>query len=246
MLKIFLRPGLTGTRLIHLRNIEAQFIVRGKMDVWSVKETFLDRFYEKYGTTIGEPWEIIDIGAGIGDFTLLAAQHHPGNTVYAYEPFSESYSLLIENLKLNKVNNVQTFSEAIGSKSGRLALDLEGGEPLQLQSREVEEKSFSEDTLIVPSLSLADAFSRHKLGRCDLLKLDCEGAEYAILFNAPDETLACIDRIVMEYHDHVTRNTHKDMERFLSSKGFSVLTHPNAVHGYLGYLYAYREARLDR
>ena len=46
-------------------------------------------------------WTIIDIGAGLGDFTAYAAQRSPRGRVLAYEPFPESFALLQQNLKLN-------------------------------------------------------------------------------------------------------------------------------------------------
>jgi hypothetical protein len=72
------------------------------------------------------------------------------------------------------------------------------------------------------------------------MKLDCEGAEYEILFKAPDAMLARIDRIVMEYHDNATEYTHRDMARFLEGKGYQIAVFPNVVHPYLGYLSAKR------
>jgi hypothetical protein len=92
----------------------------------------------------------------------------------------------------------------------------------------------------VPSLSLADAFARLEIAQCDLMKVDCEGAEYPILFNTPDEVLKRVRRIVMEYHDGVTRYTHRDMQQFLASKGYSVRVVQNYVHPDLGYLAAWR------
>jgi len=73
---------------------------------------------------------------------------------------------------------------------------------------------------------------------CDLLKLDCEGAEYPILMNAPQTVLRRIHRIIMEYHDRAGCYTHTDLETFLIANGFRVCTHPNFVHADLGYLYA--------
>lgn len=75
---------------------------------------------------------------------------------------------------------------------------------------------------------------------CDLMKLDCEGAEYPILFNAPETIFDRIERMVMEYHDNVSGYIHHDLVQFLTNKGFNVKIHPNFVHNYLGYLYAYR------
>ncbi len=240
VLRVFLNITPHDTKVIRLRESGAKFRIRGSMDIWSVKETFLDRFYEKHGTAVGEGWTIIDIGAGIGEFSLYAALDHPKNVIYAYEPYAESFALLLENLRLNETNNVKAFPEAIGAHTGRLALVSEG-EPLQLQSHDVGTVPPLGKAQVVPSLSLGDAFARLGLERCDLLKLDCEGAEYSILFNASEAVLQRIERIVMEYHDDVTSYTHQDLVDFLTGKGFTVRIHPNFVHAYLGYLYAFRE-----
>ena len=112
--RLFLSRDPRGTVVIRLRKSGVQFRVRGPMDVWIVKETYLDRFYERYGTPIGDGWTVVDIGAGIGDYAIYAALGHPQNTVYAFEPFPESFALLQENLQLNQAANVQAFPEAIG------------------------------------------------------------------------------------------------------------------------------------
>jgi FkbM family methyltransferase len=240
VMRIFLGLAPADQHVIHLRRGNICFRVRQAMDVWSVKETFLDRFYEKYGAPIGAGWQIIDVGAGIGEFTLLAALRHPDNMVYACEPFPQSFTLLQENLKLNEATNVRAFAEAVSDETGALVLDLSSGEPLQVQSFAVESGQASQDMLSVPSVSLADLFARLGLERCHLLKLDCEGAEYTILFNTPEAILARIERIVMEYHDNANAYTHQDLVHYLQKKGFQVKTNPNQVHGYLGYLYAWR------
>jgi FkbM family methyltransferase len=240
VVRVFLGLAGPGVKTVSLRREGVRFRVRGPMDLWSVKETFLDRFYERFGTRIDEGWTVVDIGAGIGEFTLLAACGHPQNRVAAFEPFSESLALLQENLSLNRAGNVEAYAEAIGAQSGSLALDLSGGEPLQLQSLRAEGSLASQSVRIIPSLSLADAFDRLGLERCDLIKLDCEGAEYPILFNAPHSLLDRIERIVMEYHDGVCEYSHRDMAKFLGERGFRVRTQRNFVHEELGYLYAWR------
>ena len=74
--KIFLNREHSDVKTIRLRNPNLQFRVRGAMDVWSIKETFLDRFYEKYGFTIQPHWNIVDIGAGLGDSVALVTELH--------------------------------------------------------------------------------------------------------------------------------------------------------------------------
>jgi FkbM family methyltransferase len=238
--KIFLKPEDAGVKTVRLRTSGLQFRVRGAMDVWSIKETYLDRFYERYGFTIQPRWNILDIGAGIGEYTLYAAVMGPESRVFSFEPYPQSFVLMQENLRLNKVSNAEAFEKAIGAVSGELVLDLTGGEPLQFQSS-MAQTSQVEKGLSVNALSLADAFAMLEIDSCDLLKLDCEGAEYAILFNTPRPVLELVKRIVMEYHDNVVEYTHRDLTRFLNEQGFEVETFRNPVHSYLGYLRAVRK-----
>lgn len=239
LVKIYLNLAGPGIKTVRLRRRGLQFQARGAMDVWSIKETFLDRFYEKYGFTIQPDWKIIDIGAGIGDYSLYSAIMQPSSQVFSFEPYLESFVLMQENLTLNKITNVQVFNEAISAESGELILDLTSGEPLQFQSHLKKTVNVTK-SVPVNSLSLVDALAKLELESCDLLKLDCEGAEYSILFGTPQPALEQIQRIVMEYHDDLIQN-HGDLARFLSQQGFRVETFPNPVHSHLGYLRAVRK-----
>ena len=148
--------------------------------------------------------------------------------------------MLQENLKLNNFNNVQPFEEAIGAKTGSLILDLGGEEPNKFQSLEYQPLP-NQKSLTVRSSTLADVFTRLDIEFCDLMKLDCEGAEFDILFNTSIELLGKIDHIVMEYHDHLTEHNHTELMSFLEGQGFQVDAYPNRVHNYIGYLRAARK-----
>jgi FkbM family methyltransferase len=241
VLGVFLRPSIPNSQVVELRKTGIRFNTRNAMDIWTVKETFLDRFYERFGAPIQDHWAVIDIGGGIGDFAILAASGHPGNTVLSFEPTPESVSLLNENLRLNNVTNVQVFPEAIWSRSGNMIVDRGFSEPGQFMTRPVEAVNLSPNTQAVRSISLAEAFERSGLAHCDLLKMDVEGAEFEILFNTPDHILNRIKRFIMEYHDNVTSYNHADLKNFLKEKGFQVKITPNYVHPHLGYLYATQE-----
>jgi len=237
ILSIFLGRKASKSRIVHLRGGPA-FRVRGAMDVWSIKETFLDRFYERCGFAIQPGWTVIDIGAGLGDFTLFAALVDD-TRVISFEPFPESFGFLRENVALNEAKNVEAFSEAVSSAEGTLLLDLTGGEPLQFQSHNGPVTQPASQ-ITVRARSLSDAVLQTGQGTCDLLKLDCEGAEYDILMKSPPEILRIIQRIVMEYHDGVATNSHHDLVHFLHGQGFKVQTFDNQVHENLGYLRAER------
>jgi FkbM family methyltransferase len=244
LIPIFLRRPARGNRILKLRTPPVKMGVRGAMDAWSVKETFIDAFYTRVGVPIEDDWTVIDIGAGIGDFSIYAAFGRPNTWVYAFEPFPDSYDYLKKNLALNDVTNVEAFQEAVWSSAGELVLDVSGEEPLQVSSREEEERAI-EDTghaVEVPAVALAAVLARHGLERVDLLKLDCEGAEYEILMSTSGAVLERIHRIVMEYHYIDQDHRRETLVEFLEAAGYRVSWQENFVHDDIGYLYAERQA----
>ena len=232
------RPG--KIRMVQLRRPPLRIKVRGRMDIWSVKETFLDQFYTLYGEAIMDGWTIVDVGAGVGDFSLYAGYGRPKAVVYALEPFEESYRLFMENLTLNAVDNVVTFQLALWGQSGDLALDLSGGEPLQISSQGIGQTPDFTGLDVVQALSLHDFLKSERIDRVDLMKMDCEGAEYEILMQAPREVHEKIDRVIMEYHDLSKVKNHQVLTAFFEELGYHVRCVENKVHEDIGYLFAAR------
>lgn len=210
----------------------SSYLVNSLMDAWIVKETNLDRDYERAGVPLQDGWQVVDIGAGIGDFTVFAARRTPHGRVLAYEPAPDSVALLRRNLDRNLIANAEVCQAAVAGKAGRLTLDVSGG--VAVQYRTVGDRG----QVTVAAITLADALAALPGGRCDFLKIDCEGAEYDILFNAEADVLARIRRICLEYHDGVTDHSHADLVRFLEARGWSVRLEPSPVHPELGLLYA--------
>jgi len=206
------------------------------MDVWIIKETCLDRDYESNATLIQDGWTVIDIGAGLGDFAISVAYGHPNCQVYAYEPFPESYRLLDENIKLNSISNVVVAPIAIGAQSGEMALFTTGAAVQHTTTN----ASSTAAAITIQGLSLDDVFEVNALSVCDFLKMDCEGGEFDILFNASEATLKKIRNICLEYHDGATEFSHTDLVDYLRQRGFQVRTSPNPVHNRLGFLYAHQ------
>lgn len=65
------------------------------------------------------------------------------------------------------------------------------------------------------------------------MKLDCEGAEYEILFGCSDENLKKILKISMECHNIDTNRNADQLKKFLEKQGFKVTIksdkHANAM-----------------
>lgn len=217
--------------------------VRSLMDVWIVKETCLDQDYEVHGVEIEDGWQVVDIGAGLGDFVLSVASSRPHCKIWAFEPFPESYELLEENMALNQIENVVAWQTAVSGQTGTMKMALTGAAVQHIAFNSQESTPQYEAPVIeVASQSLDDLFSQEGLTRCDFLKIDCEGGEFDILFNASPGTLAKIRHICLEYHDNATQYSHPDLEAFLTEKGFAVKITRNPAHDYLGLMYARNKA----
>jgi len=236
-----LRLGIRGrgAPILRLRRSPLRFHVRTAMDVWVIKEVCLDRDYEGGGVRLLDGWTFLDVGAGIGDFSISVAQRLPGSRVIALEPFPSSHQLLLDNIRLNRVSNVQALGYALGAGSGPHRLRAGQAEPGQSSTaRRGPGVTTHEEE--VPGRSLAGLFEELGIERCDFLKMDCEGAEYEILMTADGATLARIGHIALEYHDLYTDHSHEELAEFLGAKGYRIRTEPSPAHREIGYLFASR------
>ncbi len=176
---------------------------------------------------------VIDIGANIGVYSIFAVQSK-NTIVYAYEPMFDNFSLLRENIRFNKLGkNIFPFNLAVGARKEKRRLYL-GGSPFHsfypinkspfnpLYRDYLEEKN--QKYIEVNCISLEDVFEENKINQCDILKLDCEGAEFEILYNLPDEYFKKIKKIRLEYHNHLVdrKNNSSYLIKFLEQKGFKV------------------------
>jgi FkbM family methyltransferase len=133
---------------------------------------------------------VVDIGANIGDFTVLAARRCPRGRVLAVEPVTRSAEVIAAQVALNRLSNVTIVRAAVGAAS-RIAAIGDAG----MSSRVVDGGSGD----AVPVVTLEWLMSEHHLDTVDLLKLDCEGAEWDIL-PAGAGVLPRVQQIAMEFH----------------------------------------------
>jgi FkbM family methyltransferase len=238
ILKIFLHwPGSLPAE-IQLKHSRLRFSVREAMDIWVIKETCLDADYLPV-SDLRPDWTVVDIGAGLGDFTLFAAVHCPDGQVFAYEPLKDSFDLLEHNLTLNQVTNVHPFQQATASYNGLMVPIADETESVSTRLAKAEATG-EEQVIYIPVITLTEILERLPNGHCHLMKIDCEGCEFDLLLNSPPELLTRIERLTIETHDGYTDNTAEKLALYLRQQGFTVRQKSNPVHNYLGFLYAER------
>jgi hypothetical protein len=82
----------------------------------------------------------------------------------------------------------------------------------------------------VPVRRLDGFLEQQAIPHVDLLKLDCEGAEYGILFNRPESIWGRIANIALETHDTDEWKT-RDMVDFLRARGYEVDVEERRITG---------------
>jgi FkbM family methyltransferase len=159
---------------------------------------------------------IINIGAHIGVFVLVASASAPDGTVFAIEASKETYNFLRINTALNNAKNISIHNIAIAEKNGPCTLYFDTGHWGHSIT-----KQLSTRTEIVKGLTLEKFLSENGIERCNLMYLNCEGAEFPILLTSSRETLQKFDTIQADCHTHLwAANTIDDLALHLGSCGF--------------------------
>jgi FkbM family methyltransferase len=129
---------------------------------------------------------VLDVGASIGDTAIYFASKG-ALRVYAYEPNKEIFSYLLENVKINNMEDkVVPLNIAIASKQGKMCLLPETWSGRSHVSREKDEHGYWVDAELLPL-------------NADILKMDCEGCEYDVLLNMSPGSMR-FQEIMLEFH----------------------------------------------
>jgi FkbM family methyltransferase len=173
---------------------------------------------------------VIDIGAHIGTFSLLAASKIGRGKVYAIEASEDSCNFLRINVALNHCANISVHHLAIADKEGTCTLYHNPGNWGHSVVKKL--SRFSET---VESSTLSAFFESNGISKCHFMKLNCEGSEFPILLSTPSTVLQNIDTILVLYHcDLWADNTQVDLISHLESSGFKcVIRNQSEKRGWL-------------
>lgn len=200
---------------------------------------------------------VIDVGAHIGTFSHLVLARGAAE-VHGFEPEASNFRFARQNLS--------AFGERVHLHNRAVWRSDIAASALHFW-RSTDDANVGGGTLIwdtdgplvdaVPFDEVVDAISQGGRRRIDLLKIDCEGAEFPILLTS--RRLESVDRIVGEYHElraepprHVrvagySEFAVEDLVAHLARHGFEVTREPQATatFGELGLFFAdrVREAR---
>lgn len=182
--------GRRGLVLYRLRGSGVQIGVRhGTGDVVTLGEVFHERDYAppaEVEQRLGRAPKIVDLGGNVGMFGAFAAQLWPGATIVGYEPDPDNAAVHEHVIAANRLAERWTLVRAAAGAVAGTARFAAGHAALSRLAADGEIEVTVED--VVPVIA-----------ETDLLKMDIEGGEWAILSDrrfaaAPPRALA------MEYH----------------------------------------------
>ena len=138
----------------------------------------------------------IDVGAHLGSFSLYAVSSGAA-AVYSYAPDPALFKTLLRNVQANHLSSQIFPCEAavVGAESSVVTFYPEGN-----ASGHVNPLPGDNRGIPVKALTLTEIVEGNHLERVDVLKLDCEGGEYDIVFGTAPEIWDRIERVRLEYH----------------------------------------------
>ncbi len=204
-------------------------------DATIIQEVATSDYYSDGRALLTEHSTVIDVGGHIGSFSILSALR--GARVVALEPVPYNFEMLNENVRLNGLQErVKAINAAVWSSTGEQTLgvadDSTGGSGFWYKKPTVPQ-------IDVHTVRLSELMSAERIESCDLLKLDCEGAEYEILNSLEPETWSRIRAMVMEYH-MFAGYTLEQLDKLLRQHGYLFAQRPLSLGSGYGYILAIR------
>lgn len=209
----------------------SQFKINHHLDALTIKEIFID---QDYRPKLKDPKVIIDVGANIGTFSILAALKYPHSKIYSFEPADRTNSLLNTNVKLNNITNITTIKKGVSSSVGKASFFTHPATGLSSLTRS--RPGMRQINILLTSLP--EVFSQFSIKKCDFLKMDCEGAEYDILFSLPNNFFKKLPYIILEYHDSINKHRHSELVTFLKQHNYKIKISSHPLESDIGIIEA--------
>ena len=151
----------------------------------------------------------------VGVATVILAKQNPESYIYSFEPHLETYKLLEENVKKNNLTNVKIFNMGV-SDNVKQELTLfnhphySGGNTTCCDDMSMDNYfNTNINKTTVKSMSLDEIICHNNIDNIELLKIDCEGAEYEIIYSSLLFKTGIVKNMVGEFHS-LKYNTKSD------------------------------------
>ena len=166
---------------------------------------------------------VVDVGANLGYYAMLAAVVNPAATVVAFEPSPAAYHYLLKNLDANGLSQVRAERLAVSDRAGRISFiearnpkfphvefHLTGASGIEDPGEGyVHERPFEVETVTLDAYA-----SANDLKGIGVIKIDAEASEHLVLRGASEVISrdrpmifceALVHRVELEMEEMFTR-----------------------------------------
>ncbi len=208
-----------------------------KVDTSSYVE-WLTYFFGYSEPTIHDLMEIIfkpgfiafDVGANIGSLTLsMSKLAHVSGKIVAVEPHPQVFKRLLENISLNRINNVIPIQCALSNEEGKLILFSPKEHCNKGLSSLVDDKLLnvdnSYDKISCDVRKLDRVFLELNLKKLDFIKIDTQGNDYYVIEGAKETISTFRPHIIFEWHERLWKNAKcgfHQAEQFFAGMDYSL------------------------
>jgi FkbM family methyltransferase len=220
----------------YLKNIGSSLTIRQQMGLIDVLiEHHIYRNYEEI-IDVNENDVVIDIGFNYGVFSLGAIKKG-ASKIYGFEPNKNVFNVISNSPITEKVN---LFNYAVLDEDK--ILNFNEGENTLGSSVTCKVDDYK-NTYEVIGINFYKFVKDHNINNIDFLKVDCEGTEYEIFNNIPDEFFKTIKKIHVEFHENDGKRVYELIEK-LERNGFEWFLEPNiTLDSDVGVIYAKQKTK---
>jgi len=187
-------PDIAVKHLPRCGNVKARLPNGSLLRLWSRGDDWVSNHVYWRGWTADEPEAlplfyhlatqaavVLDIGAHVGIYSLIASYANPSARVFAFEPFEVARNRMIANVRRNDRSNIEIVPSAVANKSGPASFycppsHLPCSSSLSLEFME-QSSLGSLRQMQVDVVRIDDFCAKRGVDRVDLAKLDIEGVE---------------------------------------------------------------------
>ncbi len=146
-----------------------------------------------------QPNVIVDVGSNIGGSIIHFHRLFPSARIYGFEPHPDTFRIL--ELNVSRIPLVSVFNFGLSHSDQKLEIPFKGTDFSVFSTGQPSRLDKDVPVVSCEVRNIATALPELGIEKVDLIKVDCEGAEYDILTALPQNLLAGCKWIVGEMHD---------------------------------------------
>ena len=197
-----------------------------KEEFYILKDEIFNKEIYNVNDTIN-PGVILDLGSHIGLSVLYFKIKYPNSKIVAFEPNSNIFPILQENIECNNLTNVELHNIALGSKDEIRTFYIDNSGLDAFSTGSFNKDAWNGEQPSTPINVKCEQLSKYVTEDIDILKMDIEGTETEVIKELiKSDKLKYVKNILIEYHP-INNGNSKNILKLLNENGFKTETKPD-------------------